>query len=213
MDTKNARRLEYMLGGDFSDFPEESIQEAKNITESSTFLEAFSNVFDAYNSYELNETDIETIDSLEINEELAAIQEALDSIRSKMCLSESISDLLPVAGAVIPGLAAGASAIIGLMARKGIGDGKILPTPLANVLHDIKQFVTKGKEKERREIIASNIRGKYPKITKEQVDMLVDYALKNADKESARPVPKDSAKHGTYETDFAKINKKRFGLE
>jgi hypothetical protein len=98
-------------------------------------------------------------------------------------------------------------------ASPGIGDGKILPTPLANVLHDIKQFVTKGKEKERREIIASNIRGKYPKITKEQVDMLVDYALKNADKESARPVPKDSAKHGTYETDFAKINKKRFGLE
>lgn len=209
------RRMEALLGGDFKDFSPinyDKITESEisvNLEESqeTTFVDALSKMYEMFDSFTLNESDSEAISEADINEELYQIIEALDSIKEK-ALNEDAGSLLAIA---VPGLVA-LTSFIGAWAKSG-GELK-LPTKIANTLHDVGQYITKGNIKDRRKAVEAAIKRGNPDIDQRRLDFLVDKAIEDANKRDSKPVPKNSAKHGTYKTGFAaEMNKKGFGLQ
>jgi hypothetical protein len=212
MNEKELRYLDHLLHGDSVtgfDKLSESVEEVQEFFVESapkTFIEAFADTFDTFSEFELNESEQSLVTELEIDEELCTIQEALESIREKICLSESVAEAAPM---LLTGLATAAAAFAGWLVRRKAGGESAIPRPLVNALHDIKTYVTKGNEKERRQIILNSIERKNPNLDKKIVSSMIDFAIKNADKISERPVPKNSAKHGTYETGFMQAQRER----
>jgi len=228
MNTKQLLTLNSLLGGTSLDFDGTEIQEVQETEEQEihlsieedtpvqSFLENFSETFDRFNAIELNESEISVVAELDIADDLANIQEALDNIREKILLKEDIGSLSQIGAIAIPGLSVLGAALVGALVKAKASGEATLPKPLANLLHDIKTWVTKGDEKERREIIRASLLRSNPKIDKKDVEWLIDIAMKKGDEIKKHPtisLSKDSRVNGKYETDFAKINKKRFGLE
>lgn len=214
LNENHLRHMEALLGGDFKDFAPidyDRKEERKTIEESETsFLENVSKFYDVFESYDLNENDMDDLTGLDINEELFQIMEALEAIKEK-AINEDASAIPALLAIAVPGLAALTASVIGAYAKSG-GDIK-LPTKIANTIHDIGQYITRGKEKDRRATIEASLKRNNPNIDPKDLKYFVDKAIEDADKETKKPVPKGSAKHGTYSTDFATINRKRFGLE
>lgn len=171
------------------------------------FLETFQEIFEKYDSLNITEEETKLFEAAGIDDELITIQEAMESIRSKMNLDES------VAATAIPLIATGIASVIAWYIRRKSGGDSAIPRPVVNTLYDINQFVSGGKEAERREIIKNSVLKTNPNLDKKQVDQVISLAIKNADKiKDSKVVSKDSRKSGNYETDFAAINKKRFNL-
>ena len=218
-------KMNSILGGTSLDFDAEEIKETEEQeihltieedTPVQSFLENFSETFDRFNAIELNESETSLVVDLDIAEDLANIQEALDNIREKILLKEDLGSLAQMGAIAIPGLATAGALLIGALVRAKASGEATLPKPLANLLHDVYQFISNGKTKERREIIRASIMRGNPKIDKKDVEWLIDIAMKKGDDIKKHPtisLSKDSRVNGKYETDFAKINKKRFGLE
>lgn len=214
LNDNQLKRMEYLLGGDFKDFPavDYDKQEKKlDIcleSEEPSFLESISKFYDIFENYQLNENDMESLNGLDINEELFQIMESLDAIKEK-AINEDMSAVSGLLSIAIPGLALITPAILAAFNKNG--EAK-LPTKVANTIYDIGQYITKGKEKERRAVIEAALKRNNPNIDSKDLKYFVDKAIEDADKKSAKPTPKNSAKHGTYTTDFAEINRKRFNL-
>lgn len=171
------------------------------------FLETFQEIFEKYDSLNITEEETKLFEAAGIDDELIAIQEAMESIRSKMNLDES------VAVSLLPAIATGIAGLIGWYIKRHSESKSAIPRPVVNTLYDINQFVSGGKEAERREIIKNSVLKTNPNLDKKQVDQVISLAIKNADKiKDSKVVSKDSRKSGNYETDFAAINKKRFNL-
>ena len=225
MNKDQLLKLNSILGGTSLDFDGEEIQETEekeihlSIEEDvpvQSFLENFTETFDKFNAMELNESEISLVSDLGIAEDLVNIQEALDNIREKILMNESIGDLAQVGAIAIPGLSMLGAALVGTLVKAKAEGSATLPKPLANLLHDIKHYVTNGDEKERRDVIRASIMRGNPKIDKKDVEFLIDIAMKKGDEVKKHPtisLSKDSRVNGKYETEFAKINKTRFGIE
>lgn len=171
------------------------------------FLETFQEIFEKYDSLNITEEETKLFEAAGIDDELIVIQEAMESIRSKMNLDES------VAVSLLPAIATGIAGLIGWYVKRHTESKSAIPRPVVNTLHDINQFVSGGKEAERRETIKNFVLKGNPNLDKKQVDQVISLAIKNADKlKASKVVSKDSRKSGAYETDFAAINKKRFNL-
>lgn len=205
--------------GDFKDFivPEVSIvKDAEEPTleleldeevQEKGFLETFQEIFEKYDSLNITEEETKLFEAAGIDEELIAIQEAMESIRSKMNLNES------VAVSLLPAIATGFAALLGWYAKRHSESKSAIPRPVVNTLHDINRFIGDKDTEERRAIIRNSVLKSNPNVDKKTVDTLVNLAVKNADKiKDSKVVSKDSRKSGAYETDFAAINKKRFNL-
>lgn len=170
------------------------------------FLETFQEIFEKYDSLNITEEETKLFESAGIDDELIAIQEAMESIRSKMNLDESVVALLPT-------IAAGIAGLIGWYIKRHAESKSAIPRPVVNTLYDINQFVSGGKEAERREAIKNFVLKDNPDLDKKQIDQVINLAVKNADKlKATKVVSKDSRQSGAYETGFAAINKKRFNL-
>lgn len=167
------------------------------------FLETFQEIFEKYDSLNITEEETKLFEAAGIDDELIAIQEAMESIRSKMNLNES------VAATAIPLIASGIAAVVSWYIRRKAGGDSAIPRPVVNTLYDINQFVSGGKEAERREIIKNSVLKSNPNLDKKQIDNVINLAIKNADKLKNLPKPQGSAKHGTYETGFMAAQKER----
>lgn len=166
------------------------------------FFEQFSKMYNLINEYELNENEADSLDSLNIVDELLSIQEALESIKGKAQIQDDVS-MLAVA---IPGLAA---LSLGLIKSFLFSEVKT-PTKVANIVHDVAEYVSKGKEKERRERIKAVLtRGN--DIDPDLADKFIDKAMKE-NKSMDKSKNKDSRISGKGDTDFAAINRERFKL-
>lgn len=166
------------------------------------FFEQFSKMYNLINEYELNENEADSLDSLNIVDELLSIQEALESIKGKAQIQDDVS-MLAVA---IPGLAA---LSLGLIKSFLFSEVKT-PTKVANIVHDVAEYVSKGKEKERRERIKAVLtRGN--DIDPDLADKFIDKAMKE-NKPIDKSKNKDSRISGKGDTDFAAINRERFKL-
>jgi len=197
-----------LLGG--TEIVSEDVEQiSEKIVESrdKNFFEGFSEMYNLFNEYELNESEIDGLDSLKIDEELYAIQEALESIKSKAMLSEDIGSMLSIA---IPGIAFLTTALIKAYANSS-GEIKT-PTKIANAIHDVAQYVTNGKEKERTERLKAALTRGNPNLDAKTIDRFVARAKEEYTK-PATLTSKDSRISGKGDTDFAAINRKRFGLE
>ena len=180
----------------------QEIQETVKTEE--TFFDKFGSMYNLINEYELNESEADSLDSLKIVDELLVIQEALESIKEKAQLCEDIGML----GVAIPGLAA---LTVGLIKSFLFSEVKT-PTKVANVIHDIGNFVSKGNEKERRAIIKASLTRGNPNMDPKLVDKLIDKAMEENKEPTDRSQAKDSRISGKGVTDFAAINRKRFNL-
>lgn len=166
------------------------------------FFEQFSKMYNLINEYELNENEADSLDSLNIVDELLSIQEALESIKGKAQIQDDVS-MLAVA---IPGLAA---LSLGLIKSFLFSEVKT-PTKVANIVHDVAEYVSKGKEKERRERIKAVLtRGN--DIDPDLADKFIEKAMKE-NKPMDKSKNKDSRISGKGDTDFAAINRERFKL-
>lgn len=171
------------------------------------FLETFQEIFEKYDSLNITEEETKLFESAGIDDELIAIQDAMESIRSKMNLDESVTATL------LPAIATGFSALVAWYLKRHTESKSAIPRPVVNVLHDINRFIGDKDTEERRATIRNSVLKANPNVDKKTVDTLVSLAQKNADKLSdSKIVSKDSRKSGKYETDFAAINKKRFNL-
>lgn len=171
------------------------------------FLETFQEIFEKYDSLNITEEETKLFESAGIDDELIAIQEAMESIRSKMNLDES------VAATLLPAIATGIAGLVAWYIKRHSESKSAIPRPVVNTLYDINQFVSGGKEAERREAIKNFVLKGNPDLDKKELDTVISLAIKNADKlKATKVVSKDSRKSGNYETDFAAINKKRFNL-
>jgi hypothetical protein len=155
------------------------------------FLETFQEIFEKYDSLNITEEEADLFESAGIDDELFAIQEAMESIRSKMNLNES------VAATLLPAIATGIAGLIGWYLKRHSESKSAIPRPVVNTLYDINQFVSGGKEAERREIIKNSVLKANPNLDKKQVDQVISLAIKNADKlKATKVVSKDSRKSG-----------------
>jgi hypothetical protein len=171
------------------------------------FLETFQEIFEKYDSLNITEEETKLFEAAGIDDELIAIQEAMESIRSKMNLNES------VAVSLLPAIATGFAALLGWYTKRHAESKSAIPRPVVNTLHNINRFIGDKDTEERRAIIRNSVLKSNPNADKKTVDALVSLAQKNADKlADSKVVSKDSRKSGNYETDFAAINKKRFNL-
>lgn len=180
----------------------QKIQETEKIEQ--TFFDKFGEMYNLINEYELNESEASELDSLNIVDELLVIQEALESIKEKAQLNEDVS-MLAVA---VPGLAA---LTVGLIKSFLFSEVKT-PTKVANVIHDIGQFVSKGNEKQRRDIIKASLTRDNPNMDPKLVDKLIDKAMEENKKPIDRSKVKDSRISGKGDTGFAEMNRERFKL-
>ena len=167
------------------------------------FLETFQEIFEKYDSLNITEEETKLFESAGIDDELIAIQEAMESIRSKMNLDES------VAATLLPAIATGIASVVAWYIRRKASGESAIPRPVVNTLYDINQFVSGGKEAERREAIKNFVLKGNPNLDKKELDTVISLAIKNADKLKNLPKPQGSAKHGTYETGFMKAQKER----
>lgn len=166
------------------------------------FFEQFSKMYNLINEYELNENEADSLDSLNIVDELLSIQEALESIKGKAQIQDDVS-MLAVA---IPGLAA---LSLGLIKSFLFSEVKT-PTKVANIVHDVAEYVSNGKEKERRARIKAVLtRGN--DIDPDLADKFIEKAMKE-NKPMDKSKFKDSRISGKGDTDFAAINRERFKL-
>lgn len=199
-------RMDKWLGGtDFDTKYVEDVPQKKGDMEKN-FFEGFSEMYNLFNEYELNESEVDNLDSLKIDEELYAIQEALESIKTKAVLSEDIGSMLAIA---IPGIAFLTTALIKAYASSS-GEIKT-PTKVANAIHDVVQFVTNGKEKERTERLKAVLTRGNPDLDPKTIDRFVAKA-KEEYKRPATSTSKDSRISGKGDTDFAAMNRERFKL-
>lgn len=205
------RALDYLCGGSFDVNYKEDLKLTESVNVEKTFIQQFSDVYNLFHNYELNESESDQLDSLDIEDELYVIQEALESIKQKTMLKEDIGSMLAIA---VPGIAFLTTALVKAFANSS-GDIKV-PTKVANTIHDVSQFLTSGKEKERRAVIKAHLTRNNPNLDPDTVEKFIDKAIEDADKDPTRKYiakQKDSRISGKGDTDFAAINRARFNLK
>ena len=224
MEKELNKSVNYWLkdfGSDFEEVNEEIKEEVLEIDdkveEEKTIVENLFDIFERFDSLSINENDSDMLVKLNISEELYTIQETLDSIKEKL-LDESVADIVASSPVLLPIIAGGITAAIGWITKRKAGGDSAIPRPVVNTLYAINQYVTKGEEKERRNVIEKTVRKAYPNLSKKEIDDVINISLKNVDKlkmmksSSPKRVLHGGAK-SDYVTDFAKINRERFGLD
>lgn len=110
------------------------------------------------------------------------------------------------------GILAGVGSMIGLVGAKTLinawVDGKSIPTPLANLFFDIKQFIAGDSEKEKEAI--EILRKKFPGASPDTLKRMVKNAEKLAPTKKTE-LPKGVGRYGTIDPGWAELRAKYQG--
>ena len=181
-------------------------------TERVSLMETLSFIVGMFEAMEDSKEDFYDANMLDLIDEISEMEDVVTKVREKLETTELNEDIssLSIAIPSLISLVAGASAAL---FKKWAADGTLLPKGLENVSFKLGGWIKTASSKEeqaaRRKKIEDELAKKMPRADKDSIkrvvaDMEKRYEESRGGKENAYKPPKDSGKHGTYDTEFAR---------
>lgn len=132
---------------------------------------------------------LEECESLEVADKMFEIDGLLHQIRGEQ-LDEMSGEMIGGIGAIV----AGVGSMVGLMGAKAFlhhfeTDGKIVPTKVGNLIHNIVKFIKDDPERKAR--LSDDLKKRMPNVSPATFDKLLDLAIKK-EKELEKKEKKDN---------------------
>lgn len=193
---------EWLLGGEPSS--EETNEERVSLVETLSFIVG------KFESMDEDANDFHDVNKLDLFEELSQLEDTLEAIKCKLGLN--LNEDMSALAVAIPSFVTLLTGVGFGLLKKWMKDGTILPKGLdASMLKAGKWIHAEDPaiRRKRKQDLIAEFQKKMPQASLVSIKALVDKMEHEAvhGKTSTYEPPKNSAKHGTYETEFARTMK------